>query len=177
MSFPKESFNEASKWMQRYSKSFSDQNDLSPDECKSRAESIIHDAGYSTPSCPGGTYRNVYTGEDTVVKLAVGGKGIDENAAEIRNCTRISEAHIPDIVGEGFCDGDKYIAEVYEHEVGSNRWLVMEKAEVKPNNVSNKMANRVQNAFSKAGIHIEEISPVNMGTIDGVPVVFDYAGT
>lgn len=178
MKYPTEKFNKVSKWFEKYSNSFSKDNNIDTNECKSEAERILSNSGY-TEKCPGGTYRTVYANNsnDTVLKIALGQKGVRENAAEIRNNTRMSKAEIPDVIDEGYCKGLKYIADIFEYEVGSNRWIVMEKAEVTPDNVSNEMADEIQDAFALSGIHIDEISPINMGRINGIPVVFDYGGT
>lgn len=152
-----------------------------------QAESILADIGYNE-RFNGGTYRDVYGSDCTVVKIASTKKQAwgskqtarDENKSEIRNNTRISNATIEDVAGEGQCSGQKYITDIMDYEVGKNRWLVMERAEVTDNNVTPEMANKIQNALSSAnprGIHISEISPINMGRKDGIPVIFDYAGT
>jgi len=151
-----------------------------------QAESILSRLGY-TEKLHGGTFRDVYASEETVIKIASKEKNIwgssqkarDENASEIRNNTRISNSTIQDVVGTGECSGDKYITDIINYEVGENRWIIMERAEVTSNNVSHEIADKVQNALSSAdpyGIHISEISPINMGQKNGIPVIFDYAG-
>lgn len=169
-------FTRAAELMQQYSNSYAEDNDLDPEECRSKARDCLESVGY-TKKLQGGTYRNVYGSENTVVKLAVGRNGVKENSAEIRNNTRISGTQMEDVVDNGVCTGDKYIADIIDYEVGDNRWIVMERVSVTPNNVSQETADKIQASLSASGIHIDEIDPVNMGVLDDIPVIFDYAGT
>lgn len=174
MSYPESKFNETATWVQRYAESFEKDTDWDSQNCKRNADEIMNKAGFTDPSS--GTYRRVYQNSEVVVKFAIGSEGIDENKAEIRNETRISNTEIKDIKGTGTCYGSKYITSIKTYGVGSNRWIVMEKATVTPNNVDHGTAKKIQNALEAEGIYISEIEPVNMGILNGIPVVFDYAG-
>lgn len=175
MTYPKSKFNEVAKWIQRYADSFKQNIEYDSKTCKKKADELMSTEGCKTSTS--GTYRRVYQNSTSVIKFAIGPKGIDENAAEIRNETRISNVEVEDVIQGGTCSGDKYIASIIEYDVGSNRWIVMEKVDVTPDNVSHDVAKKIEDALNSAGIHIAEIEPVNMGRLDGRPVIFDYAGT
>lgn len=148
------------------------------DDVKRQVKSQMNSNGFE--KIPGGTYRNVYGNQNIVVKFASGRLGTDENAAEIRNCTRISKTNIKDVfdvTDEAYCKGDTYISSVESYETGANRWLVMDRVDDGPNTVSTEEARRLDEALENEGIHIAEIGPASMGLQDGVPVIFDYAGT
>lgn len=174
MTVPKSKFNETAEWIQKYAESFEQDSEYDSSTCKKKADDLMNEAGYKNPTS--GTYRRVYQDSQSVVKFAIGSKGIDENKAEIRNETRISNTEIEDIIQGGTCSGSKYIASIIEYEVGSSRWIVMERVDVTPDNVSHDIAKKIEQALNSAGIHISEIEPVNMGRLDGIPVIFDYAG-
>lgn len=176
MDYPVNAFDNASEWIQKYSESLYEDSEMDPTEYKSKAEACLEKVGYSN-YCPGGMYRRVYENENTVVKIAIGNQGVKENAAEIRNSTRICNCEFEDIINGGNCNGKMYIADILEYDVGTNYWILMEKATVTPNNVSSQTAEKVSSAFKSKGIHIDELKPYNMGRIDEYPVVFDYGGT
>lgn len=177
MSYPTGLFDDVSGLIDEYAASFGNDG-LDTDEIDEEILSRMNGAGYT--KLPSGTYRHVYAsdGGGHVVKFGVGRLGKQENSAEIRNNTRMSKARIEDVVGSGRCSGSKYIADVLAYQTGGHGWLVMEAVTVTSNNVTVETAEEVRQAFADAGIHVDEIEPVNMGVSDeGVPVVFDYAGT
>lgn len=176
MNNDKNALNNASEIMQKYGESYSNNNSsVEPQDFKSKADKILSGVGYEYFAT--GTYRRVYNRNDTVLKVAIGRQGIKENSSEIRNNNRISGTKIQDIIDKGTCDGNKYIADIREFDNENKYWIVMDKVNVTPNNVSPEVANKIQNALNSEGIYIDEISPYNMGRLDGIPVVFDYAGT
>lgn len=177
-SYDRDKLSEIAEIFQKFTKAFSTDNTLDSDQYKEQAEELLTELGY-TEYCHGGTYRRVYTNptEDIVLKFAMGLKGEEENSSEIRNNTRLSNTEIKDPFDQGTCYGDKYVADILDYEKNTHRWIIMQKVQVTPNNVSTTEATKIKKAFSSAGIHIDEIEPINMGTIQNSPVIFDYAGT
>lgn len=156
-----------------------DSTDDEVEKLDARIASVLERVGF-TERASGGMYREVYLSPDYVVKFAYEGRlSKKENSAEIANCTRIKDLEISVPWVDGSCNGEDLIADIPEngYETRTHRWLVMERVEDTPNNVTAEIADLVQQRLADAGVHIDEIGPWNMGRKGGMPVVFDYAGT
>lgn len=177
MSYPTGMFSTVASLYEDYIQSYEPESTRDAGEIKEEIREKMSSEGYTRVRSTG-TYRTAWENEDHVVKFASGRLGTDENSSEIRNNTRISNKTVTDITANGTCSGNKFIADIYSYETSTHRWLVMERVTVTPNNVSPETAEDVRDTFRQAGIHIDEIYPENMGRdTNGVPVVFDYAGT
>jgi hypothetical protein len=135
-------------------------------------EQTIEELGF-TEYCGSGVSRRVYAHNkcDIVIKIEPhgqqwGSRWLQQNVNEVHNWKTMPK------------ELKKYFAEIYAHDRGCH-WVIQEKAKIEKESKEDNwcdLAEELEEKLNKNGLHdlSVDICSVNIGIVDGRPVVVDY---